>query len=189
MEEPPEFRLKLQLTSPRSTAAAAVVALHVLIVLGLLHAVIVEPLTRQSENPLAMVMLPPLEKPQKAAPQTVYGAQSGTGAISLPPPVFLNPAPSAGALGLGQALFGCQPEKLRDLSREQQEKCIKLSAGRYVAMKDGLPIYIKPPGPEWEGLRNSDIRARERNTADPCMATKATGTECIHTIIYGKGLW
>ena len=54
-------------------------------------------------------------------------------------------------------------------------------------MKDGLPLTIKPPGPE--GLRNSDIRARERNTADPCMAAKTTGTECIHEILYGKGLW
>jgi hypothetical protein len=56
-------------------------------------------------------------------------------------------------------------------------------------MRDGLPKYVKLPGPEWEGLRNSDIRARERNTADPCLAAKATRTECIHEILFGKGLW
>ncbi len=56
-------------------------------------------------------------------------------------------------------------------------------------MKDGLPVYIKPPGLAWERLRNSDLRARERNTAAPCMAAKATGTDCIHDVIFGKGLW
>jgi len=189
VEAPPGLRLRIRITSQRGLASAAVVLLHVLIVLALLHAVIVEPLTRQSGNPLTMVMLPRLEQPQKAAPQTVHGADTATGTISLTPPMFVNPAPPASALGLGQALFGCQPENLRNLSREQQEKCIKLSAGRYVAMKDGLPVYIKPPGPEWEDLHNSDLRARERNTADPCMAAKATGTECIHEILFGKGLW
>lgn len=162
--------------------------LHILIVLGLLHAVILEPLVKSQGTALTMVMLS-LPPPQKAGPQTTSGSNNASGAIAAPPPVFVNPAPSAGALGLGQALFGCQAENLRNLSREQQEKCVKLSGGRYVAMKDGLPLYVKPPGPEWEGLRNSDLRARERNTADPCLLAKLSGTECIHEVLYGKKLW
>jgi hypothetical protein len=169
--------------------AAAVVLLHVLFVAALLRAVVLDKQPEKSASALTMVLLPMLEQPQKAAPSKAHGGNAA-GAVSAPLPQFVNPdAPSLQALSIGQALFGCAPENLRNLTREQQEKCLKLSANRYVAIRNGLPIYIKPKGPEWEGLRNSDLRARERNTSDPCQAAKATGTECIHEIIHGKGLW
>ena len=162
--------------------------LHVVIVAALLRAVVSEPSSPPRQTETTMVLLPVPEQPQKAAQVKAHGG-AGPGAINTPVPVFQTPDFSQQALGIGEALFGCRPENLRELSREQQEKCLKLAGGRMVAMKDGLPIYIKPPGPEWEGLRNSDLRARERNTSDPCQAAKATGTECIHEVIYGKGLW
>lgn len=161
--------------------------LHLVIVAALLHAVVVETWPKEAEHETSLVLLP--EQPQNAAPVKAHGGKAA-GAVSAPVPVFVSPsAPSLQALSIGQALFGCRPENWRDLTPEQQDKCLKLARGRYVAMKDGLPIYIKPKGPEWEGLRNSDLRARERNTSDPCQAAKATGTECIHEVIYGKGLW
>ena len=163
--------------------------LHLVIIAALLRAVVLENLPKKTESETTLVLLPLLERPQKAAAATAHGG-AAPGAVSAPLPSFVSPnAPSLQALSIGQALFGCRPENLRDLTPEQQDKCLKLARGRYVAMKDGLPVYIKPPGPEWEGLRNSDLRARERNTADPCMAAKATGTECIHEVIFGKGLW
>jgi len=48
------------------------------------------------------------------------------------------------------------------------------------------PLKLPPPGPE--KLRNSDIAARLRNTADPCLIAKQSGTECIHTILFGNAL-
>jgi len=162
-----------------------VIGLHLLIAAALLHAVVLEPSQKHGETEVPLELMP-LQPATKAAAKTAAGG-SGGGVAEAPVPVFGGTA--GNVLNLGQALFGCNPENLRNLTREQQEKCLKFSAGRYVAMKDGLPVYIKPPGPEWEGLRNSDLRARERNTADPCLAAKQTGTECIHTVIYGKGLW
>jgi hypothetical protein len=181
----PECPLK----PPHWLGATSALVLHGLIVIALLSAVVVEKLPKKSENETTLTLLPVPERAQKAAPVKAHGG-AAAGAISAPLPQFVSPdAPSLQALSLGEALFGCRPENLRDLTKEQQEKCAKLSHGRMVAMEDGLPIYIKPEGPEWEGLRNSDLRARERNTADPCLTAKLTGTECIHEILFGKGLW
>ncbi|GAA0550707.1 hypothetical protein GCM10008941_33330 [Rhizomicrobium palustre] len=159
-----------------------------MIVAALLNAVVITHWEKPTVSE-AILEFPPQPQPEKAAPKAASGAAAASGTFQGPAPIFQTPNFSPQALGLGQAVFGCQPEKWQDLSREQQEKCAKLSGGRFVAMKDGVPVDLKLKGPEWEGLRNSDLRARERNTSDPCQAAKATGTECIHDIIYGKGLW
>lgn len=178
--------------SQRLTGAALVAALHVPVVMGLLYVNLApgvrELLTATPHE--TMVALPPLPLP-KASTAPVRG-ELRNGVATVPSDLklpFATTAPSASAPALGLPLFACAPENLRNLSREEREKCLKLAHGGYLAMRDRLPVYVKPPGPEWEGLRNSDIRARERNTADPCMAAKATGTDCIHETLFGKGLW
>ncbi len=171
----------------RKLSAVLVLAIHIVVIAAFLRASFQAetPPRRESEILMSLEQLP--ARPVKPVPSKRRGGVTGNAALPLPD--FVNPAPSANALSLGLTLFGCNPENLRDLTREQQAKCMKLSGNAYAAASSGLPVYIKPKGPEWEGLRNSDLRARERNTADPCMAAKATGTECIHNIIYGKGLW
>jgi hypothetical protein len=177
--------------STRLTGAVLVVALHGLLIVGLLNMNLapgVVRLVEQTPHQTELVLpLPPL--PEKSTAPVKGPERNGAGTVVSPDTAspFFSPPATAGALGA--ALFGCTPENLRSLTREQQEKCLKLAGGRYALMKDGLPRSIKPPGPEWEGLRNSDLRARERGTADPCMAAKATGTECIHEILFGKKLW
>lgn len=171
----------------RKLSAVLVLVIHAVVVAALLRMTFqaeAPPERRETEMQVVFEQLP-----QKTV--TKSRGQSGrpAGPGSLPLPDFVNPNPSPQALSLGLTLFGCNPENLRDLTTEQQAKCAKLSGNAYTAVSSGLPVYIKPKGPEWEGLRNSDLRARERNTADPCMAAKATGTECIHNIIYAKGLW
>jgi hypothetical protein len=181
--------------SQRLTGAVLVAALHVPVVLGLLVVNLAPGVREQLTGtpPETMVALPPLPLPQTSTAPTRGELRNGAATVpsdlKLP---FATTAPSAAAPALGLPLFACAPENLRNLSRQEQEKCLKLSGGRYVAMKDGLPKYVKLPGPEWEGLRNSDIRARERNTADPCAIAKMSkmaGAECYHEVIYGKGLW
>lgn len=177
--------------TPRLAGAVLVAALHIPVILGFLMTNLGPERPTAAIAPEALVVLPPLPPPlaKVTAPRqgpVQNGAASATVSSDLKLPFAM---PSASAPALGLPLFACAPENLKTLSREDRDKCLKLAGGRYVAMKDGLPVYIKPRGPEWEGLRNSDLRARERNTADPCMAAKATGTECIHNIIYGKGLW
>lgn len=168
-------------------------ALHIPLIAGLLYTNLAPGVVRlvaETPHPTEMVLpLPPLP-PKSTAP--VKGPElSGAGSVVSPDsgsPFFSSPA-SAGALG--EALFRCTPENLRNLTREEQEKCLKLAGNRYAMMKEGLPLTVKPPGPEWEGLRNSDIAARQRNTADPCAIAKMSkmaGAECIHEVLYGKGL-
>lgn len=177
--------------STRLTGAALVAVLHVALITGLLFANLAPGVVRLAEqSPHETEMVLPLPQlPQKATAPVKGPEHNGTASVVSPDtnsPFF---SPPASASALGAVLFGCAPENLRNLSREQQEKCLKLAGGRYAMMKEGLPLTIKPPGPEWEGLRNSDIRARERNTADPCLIAKRSGTECYHEIIYGKTLW
>jgi hypothetical protein len=173
--------------SPRLSSALLVVALHVPLIIGLITMNLAPGVRRLIAEPKTEVVLPLPPLPQKSTAPVKGPERNGSGSVVSPAtsPYFSLPASAA---ALGDMLFGCTPENLRNLSREQQEKCLKLSGGWYVALKEALPLYVKPPGPEWEGLRNSDIRARERNTADPCMAAKATGTECIHEVLFGKGL-
>lgn len=181
--------------SQRLTGAVLVAALHVPVVLGLLY-VNLAPGVREllAATPHeTMVALPPM--PQTSTAPVRGELRNGSAAVTVPSDLklpFATTAPSASAPDLGLPLFACAPENLRNLSRQEQEKCLKLSGGRYVAMKDGLPKYVKLPGPEWAGLRNSDIRARERNTADPCAIAKMgkmAGAECYHDITHEKGLW
>jgi hypothetical protein len=180
--------------SQRLTGAVLVAALHVPVILGLLY-VNLAPGVRQwtGETPReTMVILPPLPQPKTSTAPIKGELRNGAATVTVPSDLklpFATAVPPASAPALGLPLFACAPENLRNLSRDEREKCLKLADGRYVAMKDGLPKYVKLPGPEWKGLRNSDIRARERNTADPCLAAKATGTDCIHEILFGKGLW
>jgi hypothetical protein len=140
-----------------------------------------------------MMVLPPL--PETSTAPVKGELRNGSATVTVPSDLKLPLAtevPPAAAPSQGLPLFVCAPENLRNLSREEREKCLKLSGGRYLAMKDGLPKYVKLPGPEWEGLRNSDIRARERNTADPCAIAKMgkmAGAECYHDITHEKGLW
>jgi hypothetical protein len=170
----------------RKLSAVLVLAIHAVVIAALLRATFQAdaPERRQTEMQIVLDQLP-----QKTAPKSPAHGGGPPSAVALPLPDFINPNPSPQALSLGLTLFGCNPENLRDLMPAQQARCAKLSGNAYTAVSSGLPVYIKPKGPEWEGLRNSDIRARERNTADPCMAAKATGTECIHEITHGKGLW
>jgi len=177
--------------SSRLTGFVLVVGLHGLLIAGLLSMRLAPAalwLAPAAPHETEMVLpLPPL--PQKSTALVKGLERNGAGSAVSPDTASPYFSPSASAAALGAVLFGCTPDNLRNLTREQQEKCLKLAGGRYAMMKDGLPVSVKPPGPEWEGLRNSDLRARERNTADPCMAAKATGTECIHEILFGKTLW
>ncbi len=177
------------MTLSRKLSALLVLALHVVVVAALLRMTFEGEAPPRHETEM-QVILPQL--PEKAPARASQPGNGPVGTAALPLPDFVNPNPSPQALSLGQTLFGCSPENLRDLTPEQQAKCAKLSGNAYVAASSGLPVYVKPPGPEWEGLRNSDIAARERNTADPCAIAKMgkmATTECYHEITHGKGLW
>lgn len=166
----------------RVVIAAFVVVLHVLALAAWLSARWEVSSPPRHENVVEMILSPlPKHEIRKAKP-----AKGPPGYEGLPLPDFRRAAPSPEALSLGQVVFGsCRPENLAGLPREEREKCERLTGQSYAAYL-AAPLRLPPPDPA--KLRNSDIAARERNTADPCLIAKQSGTECIHTIIYGKGL-
>jgi len=169
----------------RGVSIAAVILLHVVFVVALLRAFVmtapekVAPSEREVVLPLSLPML------GHASQAPNKGAERRGIAVTIPDfshSIFVSP----GAAGekLGTALFGCTPEKMATLPREEREKCERQTGFNYSAFAS-LPMKLAPPP---EKFSNADIDARIRNTVDLCMAAKATGTECIDTIIYGKRL-
>lgn len=170
------------------SGAVATVLLHVAIVAVLLSLRFGDNIFVQSVHEPeheTILTLPPAAVPAKPVP----GRSGPTSIITMPVPSFRNPNPSAEALALGTILYGCSLENRGQLTAKELSRCDRIATVDLSRLRDGLPKTVRLPGPAWEGLRNSDLRARERNTSDPCMAAKATGTECIHEILYGKGLW
>lgn len=171
----------------RMTGALLVAGLHVLLVAGLLAINFAEGIRRvapPAEERIVMLNLPRAQLPTKSTAAQKGAERRGETVIpsDLKGDYFV---PDGKAAALGMALFRCTPEHVKDLSPEEREKCARMGGFNLTAFMNA-PKHLDPPP---EKLRNSDIRARERNTADPCMAAKATGTDCIHEVLYGKGLW
>lgn len=168
----------------RLGSIAAVFVLHLAILAALLHAVMVEPLDRRRRMERETIV--PLMLPQRG--QTSRASHKGAEqrGIAAFPNLTAGPfaLPSPQAESLGKTLFGCRPENLARLSGQEQEKCERLNGFGYKAFADA-PLKIPP---HVDKLSNADIDTRIRNTVDLCMAAKATGTECIDTIIFGKRL-
>lgn len=169
----------------RAVSIAAVILLHLAIVAALLQAVVVTPFEKPLREEREIVLPLTLPAPAHSSQAPTKGVeQRGLTVVpsAVPQNLFASPAPQAAEIGA--ALFGCTPERMASLSREEREKCERQNGFTYTAFA-GLAMKLSPPP---EKLSNADIAARYRNTVDPCMAAKATGTECIHEIIYGKGL-
>ena len=110
----------------RAVSFALVLLLHAVMVFILLR------FTVQKHNPAAPVehlleMIIPVAKPPAAAPRAQMQPLR-----PLPgPPLSFAPAPSLGPpapdiTGLGQAIFGCAPENLSNLTPDQRARCPSL---------------------------------------------------------------
>lgn len=172
----------------RLTGALLVAGLHILFVTGLLTMNFAKGVlsAQPAAPPVMEVILPHTPLPQRSTAPSQGAEQNGT---SFVPRDFQSPfaAPSAAASALGTALFRCAPEHMGELSAEERLKCERMG-GFSVTAFINAPKYFAPKP---DKLSNSDIAARERNTADPCAIAKMSqmaGAECYHEIIYGKAL-
>lgn len=174
----------------RAAGALLVAGLHVLLVAGLLAINFAEGIQRAAPPPeerIVMLNLPRAQVPTKSTAAKKGAEQTGETIIpsELKGDYFV---PEGKAAALGMALFRCTPEHVKDLTPEEREKCARMGGFNLTAFMNA-PKHLDPPP---EKLRNSDIRARERNTADPCAIAKMgkmATAECYHEIAFGKGLW
>jgi hypothetical protein len=100
-----------------------VLLLHLALLLGLLRAV-----TAPMQSPpiqareMILRLMPRLKSTpaKKAAPRAVVSPQLRSPVVPLVPPP---PAAAPDLSGFGQSLFGCAPENLGNLSREERAHC------------------------------------------------------------------
>jgi hypothetical protein len=100
-------------------------------------------------------------------------------------PITLPPRPDAIDLGLalGRAL-ACGANSFEYLTPEGRAGC-RHPPWNFTYARDGtiiLDTQYKRPEPK---PTPAEVLAHERYTADPCLAAKAAGTECIDKIIFG----
>lgn len=168
----------------RLVSIAVVALLHVAIFAVLLRAIVVTPSERPNQVAPEMILslLPPLPERTSRAPHQGVERRGVTAFPDVTRSPFVTATPQG--MGLGQAMFGCRPEDLATLPREEQEKCARQTGFGYKAFADA-PLKFPP---HVDKITPLEYEARVRNAVDRCMAAKITGTECIDEIIFGKRL-
>jgi hypothetical protein len=175
-----------------------VLLLHLLLLLGLLRSLTV-PVKIPHATPREMILrlLPMLKSApaENAAPPAVASPQLRSRVVPLvPPPVGNAPAPSLS--GLGQSLFGCAPENLGNLSREQRAHCDTGLARPDDSVMVEPPSHVKDPR-----RRAAEMAAKKAPAKIPCTyMTNAPAPyggvapvpmmslDCLREGIFGEGL-
>jgi hypothetical protein len=156
----------------RAVSALAVLLLHALLLFAFLH-FLVKPQSRRlpaAERILEFVISPPkvaAPNPVPAAPRRQripVQAQPG-GERSGAMPSLAPPAPAPDIRGLGQALLGCAPENLSNLTVEERSHC----HNGFSRPDDSAMIeprsHVKDPA-----RRAAEMAARSAATRIPCTS-------------------
>ena len=171
----------------RSAASVAVLLLHVLIVLALLLAgrVNVVRLVLPVEMPIYLPALHPQARPEKLLPEEQRPTLPAP--ITLPP-MFLPSMPTTPqttgnpALALGRALK-CGAGSFEYLTSTEQRACMREP---WQFKKDSNSVITLDVPQTERPVSGAEAAEHTRQTADPCLAASATGSEfCIHKTIFG----
>ena len=179
-----------------------VLLLHLLLLLGLLRS-LTAPVKIPHVTPREMILrlLPMLKSApaDNAAPPAVASPRLRSRVMPVvPPPVGTAPAPSlSGPLSnLGQSLFGCAPESLNTLTREQRARCATGLARPDDSVMAEPPSHVKDPR-----RRAAEMAAKNAPAKIPCTyMTNAPAPyggvapvpmmsfDCLREGIFGDGL-
>jgi hypothetical protein len=161
-------RLRSDATRRWGSATLALL-LHLLLLLGLLRS-LTAPVRIPRATPREMILrlLPMLKSAptDNAAPPAVASPQLRSRVMPVvPPPVGSAAAPSLSAplSNLGQSLFGCAPENLGNLSREQRAHCATGLARPDDSVMGELPSHVKDPR-----RRAAEMAAKNAPAKVPC---------------------
>jgi hypothetical protein len=154
----------------RLGSAVLVLLLHLALLLGLLRSLttpIRSPTVKTPE--MILRLLPQLKSPsaKKAAPPATASPQLPSSVVPVvPPPLAHAPAPDFS--GFGKSLFGCAPETLGNLSREERSHCITGLARPDANTMTEPRSHVKDPG-----RRAAEMAAKNRPGRVPCTYTTA----------------
>jgi hypothetical protein len=190
-------RLRSDATRRWGSATLALL-LHLLLLLGLLRS-LTAPVKAPHATAREMILrlLPMLKSApaQDAAPPAVASPQLRSRVIPLvQPPLGTAPAPSLS--GLGQNLFGCAPENLNTLSREQRSHCTNGLVRPDDSVMVEPPSHVKDPA-----RRAAEMAAKRAPAKIPCtymtnapapyggvVPVPMTSLDCLREGIFGDGL-
>lgn len=157
-------------TTRRVGSAALVLLLHLALLLGLLRSLtapIRSPTVKAQE--MILRLLPQSKSPlvKKAAPPAASSPQLRNRIVPLVPPPLTN-APAPDLSLFGKSLFGCAPENLGNLSREERAHCVT-----GLARPDGNAMteprsHVKDPR-----RRAAEMAAKNRPGRVPCTYVTA----------------
>ncbi len=166
-DEPLAIAVRLRSDATRRWGSAMLVLLlHLLLLLGLLRS-LTAPVGIPHATPREMMiprLLPMLKSApaDAAAPPAVASPQLRSRVMPVvPPPVGTAPAPSLS--GLGQSLFGCAPESLNTLTREQRAHCATGLARPDDSVMVEPPSHVKDPR-----RRAAEMAAKNAPAKIPC---------------------
>lgn len=173
----------------RIVAGVAVVVVHILIVIVLVTNVVdVRGLRHKAEPQEIVFILPPLHpKTQQTRPidqvPTARPVEVPSHAITLPQvkPEEHQQGDIMEAIGKDLA---CGAGSYEHLSQAQREAC-KRQPWHYKKTPKGV-IVLDVPTRTDEPQTGADIDLHTQQTADPCLASGKTHSECIHKTIFGR---
>jgi hypothetical protein len=142
-----------------------VLLLHLALLLGLLRAVttpIRSPTVKAREMILRLMPLRKSPLVQKTVTPTMTSPQARSPVVPLVPPP-LTTAPNPDLSRLGRSLFGCAPENLSNLSREERAHCDTGLARPDTNAMTEPRSYVKDPG-----RRAAEIAAKNTPGHIPC---------------------
>jgi hypothetical protein len=183
--------------SHRAMSLLLVLLLHALLLFALLRLIVApQAILATRERLLEMIIdtsrtptpvpIPPRQRPAPTRPQR-GGVPSG------PMPSFAPPAEAPDIRGLGQAILGCAPENLSNLTPEQRAHC----PNAFTRPDDSAVLepqsHLKDPG-----RRAAEMAAKNRPGRVPCSyvavekefgyQVPAASLDCLLDSITGPGL-
>ena len=158
-------------TQQRALSLLLVALLHAVLLFAILHFMVVMPKARRMSAPehlLEMIIntakKPVIIIPAQRAPPVPSRRMPG-GVFSGKLPFTVPPVAPPDVTGLGQALFGCAPENLTNLTPEQRAHCT-----------DSLPHFddhalLEPKSHVQDpARREAEMRAKKRPGRVPCTS-------------------
>ncbi|HEY1612585.1 MAG TPA: hypothetical protein VGF97_02685 [Rhizomicrobium sp.] len=173
----------------RLISAGAVIALHVAFLGSLLLAMRTHPPVSPQGREIQLVLpaivtrhlpfLPAPPEPSLEAPAMPPLPAAPEALAPPPPPAPAMPAPGA-ILGIGRALFGCDPMTMDSLSPDDRARCLHLAPGKLPERNVRLG---PPPDPNSPFEKVIEERHRDANTINrPCPPgsyNDTHGLECF----------
>ena len=178
-------------TMRRTAYGAGVAALHVLFLFLLIMSEwvpIAIPNIEKIEPLTWIILTQPAKAPRIIPVKPKKSELSGAVTTVVPPRIPKPEEEENNAIDLGLAIgrsLACSANSYEWLNSRQRAACLRRPWQFAYDPYGNVVLDAAPRVVAAEKPRPSDIQAHERNTADPCLIAKQSGTDCIDKVIFG----